>query len=102
VALLPRVDPTSWGEGTATCYRSARAEWTRNGNAVHHVWADGPVVGGWGQRGDGVVRRSCLEPVDTTRGAGRRTGAAALTDWLEGTVGDAAFRTPLSAEITAR
>ena len=74
----------------------------RNGNAGPTVWADGRIVGGWGQRADGVVEAELLEPVDATASRAVEREAAALTEWLAGTIVTPRFRTPLEKEIAAR
>ena len=76
VALLPGLDPTIMGWKERDWYLGAHAArlFDRNGNAGPTVWADGRIVGGWGQRADGVVEAEVLEPVDATGRARGRTG----------------------------
>ena len=74
----------------------------RNGNAGPTVWSDGRVVGGWGQR---ARRRGRGRAARAGRRDRRRVverEAAALTEWLDGTVVTPRFRTPLEQEIAAR
>jgi hypothetical protein len=101
VALLPGLDPTvmGWKERDWYLGRHAARLFDRNGNAGPTVWADGRVVGGWGQRPDGVVAVELLEPVDTSVTKAVAREAAALTEWLAGTVVTPRFRTPLEREI---
>ena len=68
VALLPGLDPTVMGWKERDWYLGPHAArlFDRNGNAGPTVWSDGRVVGGWGQRRDGVVEAELLEPVDDT------------------------------------
>src|SRR4029079_15089791 len=63
VALLPGLDPTVMGWKERDWYlgpHSARL-FARTGTAGPTVWADGRIVGGWGQRRDGVVEAELLE-----------------------------------------
>jgi hypothetical protein len=101
VALLPGLDPTVLGWKERDWYLGGHAArlFDRNGNAGPTVWADGRVVGGWGQRPDGVVAVELLEPVDTSVTKAVAREAAALTEWLAGTVVTPRFRTPLEREI---
>ena len=104
VALLPGLDPTvmGWKERDWFLGPHAARLFDRNGNAGPTVWADGRVVGGWGQRRDGVVEAELLEPVDATALRAVEREVAALTDWLGGTVVTPRFRTPLEREIATR
>ena len=104
VALLPGLDPTvmGWKEREWFLGPHAARLFDRNGNAGPTVWADGRVVGGWGQRRDGGVETELLEPVDATVARAVEQEAAALTDWLAGTVVTPRFRTPLERDIASR
>ncbi len=104
VALLPGLDPTvmGWKERDWFLGPHAARLFDRNGNAGPTVWADGQVVGGWGQRRDGTVEAELLEPVDATTARAVEREVAALTDWLGGTVVTPRFRTPLEREIATR
>ncbi len=104
VALLPGLDPTIMGWKERDWYLGPHAArlFDRNGNAGPTVWSDGRIVGGWGQRGDGVVEAELLEPVDDTASRAVAREADALTDWLAGTVVTPRFRTPLEKEIATR
>jgi hypothetical protein len=104
VALLPGLDPTVMGWKERDWYLGALATrlFDRNGNAGPTVWADGRVVGGWGQRRDGTVEAELLADVDatTSRAVAREVGT--LTEWLAGTVVTPRFRTPLERDIAGR
>jgi len=104
VALLPGLDPTvmGWKERDWFLGPHATRLFDRNGNAGPTVWADGRVVGGWGQRRDGMVETELLEVVDATVARAVDREAAALTDWLAGTLVTPRFRTPLEKDIAAR
>jgi hypothetical protein len=104
IALLPGLDPTvmGWKERDWFLGPHATRLFDRNGNAGPTVWADGRIVGGWGQRSDGVVAAELLEPVDATVTRAVEREAAALTDWLAGTIVTPRFGTPLERDIAAR
>jgi hypothetical protein len=103
VALLPGLDSTVMGWKDRDWYLGPHAArlFDTNGNAGPTIWADGAVVGGWGQRRDGVVVPELLEAVDPTVAAAVEREAAALTEWLAGVVVTARFRTPLEREIAS-
>ena len=104
VALLPGLDPTIMGWKERDWYLGPHTTrlFDTNGNAGPTVWADGVVVGGWGQRRDGVVEAELLEVVDASVSEAVAREATALTEWLAGTVVTPRFRTPLEREIAAR
>ena len=60
----------------------------RNGNAGPTIWADGRVVGGWGQAPDGEIRLELLEDVGAATRRRIDAEAARLAAWL----GDVRFR----------
>ena len=58
IALLPALDPTPMGWSGRDWYiepEHRAALFDRTGNIGPSVWCDGRIVGGWGQRADGVV-----------------------------------------------
>jgi hypothetical protein len=101
VALLPALDPTVMGWSDRDWYLGAHRPrlFDRNGNAGPTVWADGRVVGGWGQTAAGEVRVELLEDVgsEARRSIDERT--AELASWLNGTVVKPRFATPLQRQI---
>jgi hypothetical protein len=103
VALLPGLDPTTMGWKQRDWYLGPHAPrlFDRNGNAGPTVWADGRVVGGWGQRTDGSVVVRFLEPVEEDVRARVERERLRLTAWLDGARVTARFRTPLEKEIEA-
>jgi len=103
VALLPGLDPTTMGWKERDWYLGAHGPrlFDRNGNAGPTVWADGRVVGGWGQRADASVVVRLLEPADTATGARIEKERQKLERWLDGARVTARFRTPLEKEIEA-
>ena len=84
VALLPSLDATTMGWKQRGWYlgEHASALFDRNGNAGPTVWADGRVIGGWGQSRDGSIAVALLERVDAVTAAGVRTEQPLLADWL--------------------
>jgi len=103
VALLPGLDPTTMGWKERDWYLGPHAPrlFDRNGNAGPTVWADGRVVGGWGQRADASVVVRLLEPVDAATEARIEKERQRLERWLDGARVTARFRTPLEKEIEA-
>jgi hypothetical protein len=90
VALLPALDPTTmaWKERAWFLGPHAGRLFDRNGNAGPTIWADGRVVGGWGQAPDGEIRLELLEVVRTATRRRIDAEAARLAAWL----GDVRFR----------
>jgi hypothetical protein len=103
VALLPGLDPTTMGWKERDWYLGSHAPrlFDRNGNAGPTVWADGRVVGGWGQRADASIVVRLLEPVDTEVRSRIEEERIRLAQWLDGVRVTARFRTPLEKEIEA-
>ena len=97
VRLLPSLDPTTMGWKERGWYLGdhERILFDRNGNAGPTVWVDGRVVGGWAQRRSGEVVWQLTEPVPRVRAAEIEREAAALHEWLEGTVVSPRFKSPL-------
>ena len=103
VALLPGLDstPMGWKERTWFLGDHAGPLYDRNGNIGPTVWVDGRIVGGWGQRPDGEVVTRLLEDVGKRAAGMIASEAAALTEWLDGTVVTPRFRTPLEKELSS-
>ena len=97
VALLPSLDPTVMGWKDRTWYLGdhAAALFDRNGNAGPTVWADGRIVGGWGQRESGQIVWRFLEDVDQRVADAVEGEAVRLEAWMEGRRVTPRFRTPL-------
>jgi len=104
VALLPSLDPTVMGWKERSWYLGEHSAdlSDRNGNAGPSVWANGRVVGGWTQHGDGEVIVELFEPVD----AGTRRRVDIERERLRAWLGDVRiklrFPTPLSTRLAAR
>jgi hypothetical protein len=103
VALLPGLDPTTMGWKERDWYLGPHASklFDRNGNAGPTVWADGRVIGGWGQRADAKVVVRFLERIDASTRARVEEERKRLEAWLDGARVTARFRTPLEKEIEA-
>jgi hypothetical protein len=103
VALLPGLDATTMGWVTRDWYLCGLGKqlFDSNGNAGPTIWAQGRIVGGWGQRPDASVVFRVLEDIgaETTRAIERE--AAAIESWLEGTRVIPRFPSPLGRELSA-
>jgi hypothetical protein len=103
VALLPALDPTTMGWKDRDWYLSPHEDalYDRSGNIGPTVWADGHIVGGWGQRPDGRVETRLLEPVTLAIEKKIDAEAMRLDAWLEGVRVLPPFRTPLEHAIAS-
>lgn len=104
-ALLPSLDPTTMGWKQRDWYLpspdpAADGLFDRNGNAGATVWADGRVVGAWGQRPGGEVVTRLLVDVGAEVEALVEAEAERVTAWLDGTVVRARFPSPLQRELS--
>ena len=73
----------------------------RYGNIGPTVWADGRIVGGWGQEPDGAVAYRLLTDVGGEAQRAVAAAAADLTAWLAGVVVTPRFPTPIDKELRA-
>lgn len=104
VALLPSLDPTPMGWKGRDWYLDpdhVPALFDYSGNIGPTVWADGQVVGGWGQWPDGTVAYRLLADVGGETERAIAAAAAALTDWLGGVVVTPRFPTPIDKALRA-
>jgi hypothetical protein len=101
VALLPSLDPTVMGWKSRDWYLGGHAGelFDRNGNAGPTVWADGRVIGGWTQMGDGEIRVELLEPVAAKISAMVDEEAGRLREWFGDSRITPRFRTPLEKRL---
>lgn len=86
VAFLPALDPTPMGWKERDWYlgeHKARM-FDTTGNIGPSIWADGRIVGGWGQPESGDVRYELLDDVGTETAAAIEAEAARWTTWLAG------------------
>lgn len=104
VALLPSLDPTimGWKERAWILGDHGTALFDRNGNAGPTVWADGRVVGGWGQADDGTIVVELLERVDARTRRAIDAERERLRDWLGDVRIKPRFRTPLELSLSKR
>jgi hypothetical protein len=101
VALLPALDPTVMGWQGRAWYGGDHlsAVFDRNGNAGPTVWADGRVVGAWGQGPDGEIRHRLLEDVGADHERLLDDEAARVHAALDGIVVKPRFTSALSKEL---
>jgi hypothetical protein len=86
VALLPPLDPTVMGWQGRNFYLGPHRELVidSRGNAGATVWADGRIVGVWGQDAAGIVEMRLLERLSGRVRRAVDEEAARLTAWLGG------------------
>ena len=102
MALLPALDPTPMGWKQRAWYfgRTPDPAVRPSGNIGPTVWADGRIVGGWGQRPGGEIAVALLEDV----GAGHEAMIEAEAERLARLVGPhparPAFPTPLQKKLS--
>lgn len=102
VALLPGLDPTVMGWKERGWYLGDHATelFDRNGNAGPAAWANGRVVGGWTQTGNGEVVVELLERVDARTRKLTDAERDRLRDWLGDVRITPRFRTPLERSLS--
>lgn len=103
VSFLPGLDPTPMGWKERDWYLGPHGDplFDTNGNVGPTVWADGRIVGGWGQRPDGIVAYELLEDVDAPTRDRIEQEASALSRWLDGEVVSIRFKTPLERRLAS-
>jgi winged helix DNA-binding protein len=91
VAFLPGLDPTvmGWKERAWYLGRHERDLFDRNGNAGPTVWADGRVVGAWGQTDAGEIAIRLHARVDASTRASIEAERERMRAWF----GDVRIRT---------
>jgi Winged helix DNA-binding domain len=101
-ALLPALDPTVMGWKERDWYLGGHASslFDRNGNAGPTVWANGRVVGGWGQTGRGDVVVKLLERVDAPARRLIEADRARLQEWLGDVRIRPRFQTPMEQALS--
>ncbi len=104
VSLLPALDPTPMGWKERGWYLGAghrEALFDRSGNIGPTVWANGRIVGGWGQRPGGEIAVALLDDI----GADLAALVDAEAERLAGLVGPTpvrpAFPTPLQKKLSS-
>lgn len=102
VRLLPGLDPTTMGWKQRDWYldpADVARLFDRFGNAGPTVWADGRVVGGWGQRPDGEIVLELTTSLDTTHKGLLDKAVQQLTDLLGDTVIKPRFPAPATRDL---
>jgi hypothetical protein len=103
VALLPSLDSTVMGWAARDWYLGPHrsALFDRNGNAGPTIWADGRVVGGWGQTAGAEVVYRLFEDVGREAVITIEREAERVSAFLGGVRVTPRFRTPLEHELGA-
>jgi hypothetical protein len=102
VFLLPSLDPYIMGYSDRRRFLAPehrKKVFDRAGNAVPTVWADGRVVGVWGQRKDGQVFYELLEPVGDVEQVLLAEEMRRLEDFLDGEALPPGIRTPFTRSL---
>ena len=102
VAFLPALDPTPMGWKERDWYLGEHKAklFDNTGNEGPTVWADGRIIGGWGQPESGEVRYKLLEDVGAETAAAAEAEAARWTTWLAGVRITPRFRSPLEKALS--
>jgi hypothetical protein len=102
VAFLPTLDPTPMGWKDRDWFLGEHKAmlFDNTGNIGSTVWADGRIVGGWGQPESGEVRFQLLEDVGRETTALIEAEAARWTAWLAGVRVTPRFRAPLEKQLS--
>ena len=102
VAFLPALDPTPMGWKERDWYLGEHKAklFDNTGNVGPTVWADGRIIGGWGQPESGEVRFQLLEDVGQETVNLVEAEAARWTTWLAGVRITPRFRAPLEKHLS--
>ncbi|MGW1345223.1 winged helix DNA-binding domain-containing protein [Kribbella sp. NPDC002412] len=102
VSFLPALDPTPMGWKDRDWYLGSHKAklFDNTGNVGPTVWADGRIIGGWGQPESGEVRYQLLEDVGSDTLALVESEAARWTAWLSGVRVTPRFRAPLEKQLS--
>jgi hypothetical protein len=102
VAFLPGLDPTPMGWMARDWFLGPHTSrlFDNPGNVGPTIWADGRIIGGWGQPESGEVRYELLEDVGRDTAALVETEAARWTNWLAGVRVTPRFRSPLEKQLS--
>lgn len=102
VSFLPALDPTPMGWKDRDWYLGEHKAklFDSTGNVGPTVWADGRIIGGWGQPESGEVRYQLLEDVGSDTRALVDSEAARWTAWLSGVRVTPRFRAPLEKQLS--
>jgi hypothetical protein len=102
VAFLPALDstPMGWKERDWYLGEHKAKLFDTTGNIGPTIWADGRIIGGWGQPESGEVRYELLEDVGRETLAQVESEAARWTTWLAGVRVTPRFRAPLEKHLS--
>ena len=102
-ALLPSLDPTPMGWKNRDWYLADRARelFDRNGNIGPTIWANGSIVGGWAQAGDGDIRLELFDDIGPLLTSMVEAEVEDVAAFVEGAVVTPRFRTPLERRLLA-
>ncbi|MFI5698264.1 winged helix DNA-binding domain-containing protein [Kribbella sp. NPDC051586] len=102
VAFLPGLDPTPMGWKERDWFLGPHKSrlFDNTGNIGPTIWADGRIIGGWGQPESGEVRYELLEDVGSDTTTLVATEAARWTTWLAGVRVTPRFRSPLEKQLS--
>jgi hypothetical protein len=103
VCLLPSLDPTPMGWKERDWYLGGLEPelFDRFGNIGPTVWADGRVIGGWGQRSDSSVVVEVLDKIDADHRSLLATEVDRLENTLDGVIVKPSFPTPLQKRLSS-
>jgi hypothetical protein len=102
VAFLPGLDPTPMGWKERDWFLGPHKSklFDNTGNIGPTIWADGRIIGGWGQPESGEVRYQLLEDVGADITTLVESEAARWTAWLAGVRVTPRFRSPLEKQLS--
>jgi hypothetical protein len=102
VAFLPGLDPTPMGWKERDWFLGPHKSklFDSTGNIGPSIWADGRIIGAWGQPESGEVRYQLLEDVGADTAAMVEAEAARWTTWLAGVRVTPRFRSPLEKQLS--
>jgi len=103
VALLPSLDPTAMGWKDRSWYVGDHHDelFDRFGNIGPTIWADGHLVGIWGQDPDGVIEQHLLAKVTGDQKAAIAAETTRVQDFVGDTIVKPSFPTPRQKAIAS-
>lgn len=104
VQLLPGLDPTAMGWKERDWYLDpthVKRLFDRFGNAGPTVWADGRIVGGWGQRAGGTIGYELTSTISGHHQQLLDTAVDRMQTALDGVVVRPRFPAPLQRDLAA-
>lgn len=103
IALLPALDATTMGWQARDWYLGPHRPvvFDSNGNAGPTIWADGHIVGGWGQRASGGIATRSFVDIGSEAAAAVEAEADRIGQWVGATSIRSSFPTPIDIELRA-